>query len=534
MDDRPQGGRETGRHKDRLLILHPLLFVASPILILYWHNIDQVPFSHVVPMLAAAQALTGCLWLALRWLFKDPLKSALMVSTASIFFFSYGHIHNLALGALNATVHRRAARSGLLIEESIFLHSLLTVICVLACAYLIYKIIKARSPLAFFNRLANMAASTLVLMSLVGIASYKIGATSVRRDRPLQPASAASPVGERPDIYCIILDGYGRADILKEYFGYDNSAFLGFLRGLGFTIAEESRSNYNWTFLSLASTLNLDYINDLADVVDRGSRDSRIPYDMIKNSKIVETLKANGYRYVHFSSTWGATQSSPQADVEIAFKKGGFHSEFSRLLLSTTLLKSSPVAEEAELATRHLYGLEKLRSVCGLPGPKFVFYHLLPPHHPYIFDREGKVKRHAYLSNQFEFDKLLWKEKGQYIDQLRFVTGKIELAIGDILRNSPRPPVIVLQSDHGPTLTDVPQDDFLRSRFAILNALCLPSGTNAFYGSITPVNTFRIILNALFGSGLPILEDQSYFSEFDHPYDFRKISWPAPETRDRR
>jgi hypothetical protein len=47
-----------------------------------------------------------------------------------------------------------------------------------------------------------------------------------------------------PDIYYVILDGYARADILDELYGYDNSRFLDYLERHGFFVAETSHSNY--------------------------------------------------------------------------------------------------------------------------------------------------------------------------------------------------------------------------------------------------------------------------------------------------
>ena len=64
--------------------------------------------------------------------------------------------------------------------------------------------------------------------------------------RAAPPLTADSD--ERPDIYYIILDGYARQDTLKEFYKYDNSAFMDGLAARGFYVAAESRSNY---FLSL-------------------------------------------------------------------------------------------------------------------------------------------------------------------------------------------------------------------------------------------------------------------------------------------
>ena len=60
------------------------------------------------------------------------------------------------------------------------------------------------------------------------------------------------------DVYYIILDAYGRSDILSNTLGYDNSDFLSKLEGMGFYVAECAQSNYAKTDLSLSSSLNID------------------------------------------------------------------------------------------------------------------------------------------------------------------------------------------------------------------------------------------------------------------------------------
>ena len=59
----------------------------------------------------------------------------------------------------------------------------------------------------------------------------------IQREQAKEPPAAAAqakgailPLGYAPDIYYIILDAYGRADVLEEMFGYDNTPFLQFAR----------------------------------------------------------------------------------------------------------------------------------------------------------------------------------------------------------------------------------------------------------------------------------------------------------------
>jgi hypothetical protein len=57
----------------------------------------------------------------------------------------------------------------------------------------------------------------------------------------------------------------------------------------------------------------------------------------------------------------------------------------------------------------------------------------------------------------------------------------------------------------------------------ILNAYYFPGGVNGLYQTISPVNTFRVVLNKYFGQQHEILDDVAYFSEYDVPYDYTII-----------
>ncbi len=68
-----------------------------------------------------------------------------------------------------------------------------------------------------------------------------------------------------------------------------------------------------------------------------------------------------------------------------------------------------------DIASCHLQNFDALAAQASAPGPKFVFAHFLLPHHPYLFDRDGNVLRHATISDQFEFQKRLWEDRAAYL-----------------------------------------------------------------------------------------------------------------------
>jgi len=519
------GGYIMLRTKGRSAALfHPFLFALFPILSLYAYNYDIVPIQDLAFPLLAALLSALILVIALKGLIKGTDKAGVLATLTIFMFASYGHFFNLLIGIasrIGFAGHGKTTGLDFAHEPSAIIAS--AVSYALFFAALFVSIYRRKGDLSRTSGALNVIGLALVVPLIIYIS---LNVTARPKEAEIGEPPPPSPMPSRqdmPDIYYIILDGYAREDILREYFDFDNSAFLTGLREAGFDIADQSRANYNWTYLSLASSLNSSYVNYLADSEGLESRNRKTPYGMIRNNRLAQFLRSRGYRYVHIDSTWGATQANPEADVEIDFSKGMLNKEFSRMWMATSFLKAFEKTQERHLAARHLYNFSQLKTAFKIPGPKFVFYHSLPPHHPYLFDRYGNIQRKADINTQFEFDKHLWKDKARYLDQLCFVNDKILDAVRNIIGKSTAPPIIVLQSDHGPALTDVPQEEFLRGRLAILNAVFMPDRSNLIYSTVTPVNTFRLILNKLFKAGLDILDDKSYYSEYRRPYDFQEI-----------
>lgn len=59
----------------------------------------------------------------------------------------------------------------------------------------------------------------------------------------------------------------------------------------------------------------------------------------------------------------------------------------------------------------------------------------------------------------------------------------------------------------------------------ILNALLIPGGEGELpTEKLTPVNSFRLVFNQVFGTDYPLLKDISYFSATYRPFDFVDVS----------
>ncbi|MFC1504868.1 sulfatase-like hydrolase/transferase, partial [Spirochaetota bacterium] len=283
-------------------------------------------------------------------------------------------------------------------------------------------------------------------------------------------------ITEKPDIYYIILDGYGRNDILKKYYGYDNTEFIKSLQDKGFYWASKSHCNYSWSFLSICSSLNFKYLNYLTNTIDINTKNRKIPYEMIKNNNVLKFVKKHGYTYIHFNSTWGGTTGNIYADKEIGYREGIFNDEFLRVLSYTTVLRIFDYFVVEKLAEVHLYNFKMLETIPEMKESTFTFAHIMPPHHPFIFDRNGNIKSKRTVKSQFTPGRMAaqWKKKDAYIDQLVFVNKKVSTIINTILEKSDIPPIIIIQSDHGPHVLEAPKNEYDIARTSILNLFYLP------------------------------------------------------------
>ena len=51
------------------------------------------------------------------------------------------------------------------------------------------------------------------------------------------------------------------------------------------------------------------------------------------------------------------------------------------------------------------------------------------------------------------------------------------------------------------------------------------------YPSISPVNTFRVVLNSYFGENLPLLEDKSYYAPNENHAEYELVPNSCLESK---
>ncbi len=490
---------------------YPLLYIAAA-------NPGQVEAASLAATLVAAAATSAALLVALRFVVGNWLLAGLGVTWFLVLFFSYGPLNAWYAG--QAGDPDAAILATTWIDEYLQLvHSAVWLLLLVLGWLLLRRLVRPTGRLPTALNLVSALLLGFVLAQWPATAGREAGAIG-------RESSNFVANGDSPDVYFILLDGYARADVLDKHYDFDNSRFIQGLERRGFQVGEASEANYNWTFLSLASALNMDYLPELLGArLDPDGDDREEAYRLLRDNRAAAILKTRGYRYVHLQSTWGGTGSNPFADDFLPCGGGVFRDEYLLAITEVSWLRAFGSSASMDLAACHLRNFETLASLAGTPGPKFVVAHFVPPHHPYLFDREGRVLRKANLSNQFEFQKRLWEERDAYVDQLVFINRSIERVIDRLIRESKHPPVILLLSDHGPNIrSGLATDEHYRVRLANLSAVLVPGApADLVPENVSNVNLLRIVFDHFFDAGLPLLPDRQFISAFGQPFDFVEV-----------
>ncbi len=490
-----------------------VVFSAYPVLALLSFNIGQVKLNAGWRPLLVSVIFGGLLFLVSQLFLSNEYRSAFLTTLLLVSFFSYGHIYNLLVEKW---------------KKVNFTPYLLVAWLVLAVLFVIWAS-SARFTFRDAVLALNVVSLGLVVTSLAQISSgvQKGGVHRLAAKNP--PVQDLMLPQNPPDVYYFILDMYTRADLLKSAYGYDDSGFINDLEVRGFYVAQCSQSNYTRTEVSLASSLNLAYLQDLDPKFNDPNSIARLTlWDALKHNTARYELENIGYKTISFANGF-AWSELDDADVFLTpppFSSG--MTEFETLFVQTTLASTSQdfgwldldQIDGQNFRDRDMMVFNSMKNVANMSGPKFVYIHLIMPHPPFVFGPDGKY------TNPADF----WNEKKQYAakkfalgytNQLTFLNQKLLEMIDTIQSESKTPPIIILQGDHGPWIQPNPQ------HFFILNAYSLPGHQAQLYPQISPVNSFRYIFNAYFGGKYDMLPDITYYSPVPKLYNFSKIPNPC-------
>lgn len=516
MSDRPNGWSTFPIHPVLLALAFPLFLLAA--------NADQwVDLSAAWGPLGLSLAAGTALLVICAWLFGGWQRGGLVASLLVVLFFSFGHVRLVLSGTGIGGAHLGLVWLGLAVAGLTLIE-------------------RGARHLNQGTRALNAIALLLLVFNLASVGSYLMSqaGTSIGQDRA---AMSIQAVDRRPDIYYLVFDRYAGGETLDELYGFDNSDFLGELEQRGFVIARDAWANYGGTALSLVSSLSMNYIDGAVFGQTRPATYGPVHAALRGHLTVPDTLTEIGYEYVHIGNWWEPGTTNIDADQVLIYRR---ESEFAAALLETTALtvvaSLGPPSGDPEVLpigsanrAHTLYEFEQVEAAATRSGPTFVFAHFLVPHPPYVFNADGSAPNAEQTAARSPHE--------AYLAQLQWTNTRI-LELVDVLLDAPagEEPIVIVQADEGPypPRYQANQDGFqwleatraeVQEKFAILNAMYLPGvqpDEMGFRDRTSPVNAFRLVFNAYFGTDLPILEDRTYLSpDKGRLYEF--TTYPRPD-----
>ena len=495
------------------LPLYPFILGLYPSIALLAYNLGEVRPSAILRSILFVELAVLIFLLVLRLVLREWHRAAFIVSIWLLLISSYGQVYDLLQNKASHFAN----------------HTWLTITWfVLGIGLTIWAVTRHRGRMGRFTPGFNLVALALIIYPTYQVTLYY---GFLQRDRSFTPTVSAAPADKSlPDIYFIILDMHTREDNLMAAYGYDESGFIKDMQDMGFYVAQCSASNYMRTEPTLSSVLNMDYLPGMDPGIKSDSWSRAPMWNLIRNSLVRQKLEAAGYKTVAFATgyPWSEIDNS---DVYLQpHSLFGQMNSFETLLVNTSWARAledngtidMTSEDAARFRERTLYTLDTLPTLASMPGPKFVFVHIISPHPPFVMGPDGPLDAASYLNKDAKYTSQAF-EKG-YKLQLAFIDKRISEAMKELIANSSRPPVIIIQGDHGPWLQ--PQ---ARS-FPILNAYYLPDerAKAMLYPSISPVNSFRVVLDTYLGTDYKLLPDISYYSPIPMIYQFSEVNVPCP------
>lgn len=493
-----------------------LLLLLYPPLNLLGQNIGEVDYSAANRAIVVLLIFGIPIVFLIQLILKDWRKTGVLFTLLSILFFSYGHVLNY-FASLETAISVLGRH-----RYMVLIWGFLTLSCIIWA-------VRTKLNLDAGVTALKTVSVVLIIFPIIQLSSFAFrdwaasrAADQITTTSELQ--SVPAPL-ELPDVYYIILDAYGRSDILQQDLGFDNTKFINDLKSLGFYVADCAQSNYAKTAMSLASSLNMNYLQDLS--TEGLNFDNRFSpaWAQIRNNAVMDEFQRLGYKTVAFETGYSWTEFK-DANVYLAPPDGAAIGFESLLLRTSALLilddfgwlDGLNLTPEAQKHARILYVLDQLDGdVPKIDGPKFVFVHLVVPHQPFVIGPNGELSVVA----KYTLDDESYYRREDYVlgytNQAAFIGNEFPRVLDAIISQSSNSPIIVVQGDHGPANSKP------KFRMPILNAYYFPNTDEAFYSKITPVNTFRMIFNTYLDANMLILEDRSYFSENDNVYEFQDV-----------
>lgn len=522
---------EDPKRSKTTILIHPVLFAVIPVFSIYAHNASELIFRDLFQPLGIMLGITLILLALSALIFRDIEKAAIFASSILFSAVLYGHLY--------MHWHHQFQIAGF----EIMRHGILLPAYLLMLAALFLTLFFTQSCLSGITKLFFLFSLCFTLFSLVQIGYAEWGKiTYPHTNTPVatEEATAKVPLEELPDIYYLLPDRYPREDFLRENLDFDNTEFIRALEKRNFFVPKKNTSNYSATSLSVASTLNMDYVQNLIKEMPQSYDLTPLAY-LIKENKVIQFLKSHDYEFIAFKPEYSFLNYFTKADRFLSHgwvpnQITGQLYELTPLPGASKLIAFFPKMAHENHRQKILWDLGQFAQLAAEPPsskPRFIFLYLMCPHEPFVFGENGEpvetskiftikplftdALKVAYTPATADWD--VFQEKHNL--QLIFLNKMILEAVDQILADSAKPPIIIIQSDHGINVS--PPSNSVKN-FLALHLPDFPR--KELDESISAVNIFRLIFNFYLKGNFPLLKDKQYypFHYYTNPYDLTEIT----------
>ncbi|WP_133176907.1 sulfatase-like hydrolase/transferase [Terrimonas sp.] len=442
-----------------------------------------------------------------RALLKSNIKAALFSTILLAVFFFWGVFHD----------YIKSLSIPRFFTSYSFLLPLFFILLVIL--FFAVKRTKYLTRATFFLNLLLILIISLDVIQIAGKAFSRTDINDLAAQNPPLPVKHEIIADSlKPDIFFIVFDEYASSLSLEKYFGFNNYALDSMLKSNGFYVAKNSRSNYNSTPLSVSSTFNLQYLNEIHGNLKIGAKGFQKGFHTLHNSFLPKFFKLNGYKIIS-NGVFPEYGLAPQKfgkewQQTVLFN----HSLLGRIKNDILwnfifLFKKKISPENQERAYKLEVEKHKETILKKFPDlinalkvsndtPRFMYAHFLIPHLPFCLDRDG---------NPLKPDSNKLTPWYGYTEQILFTNKLIKEIMAVSKSESNRPRIVIIEGDHG-YRGSTPRKESREAQFMNLSSFYFSDGNyQLLFDSISPINTFRIVLNKYFQQQLPILKDTSIF-----------------------
>lgn len=480
-------------------LLIPIIFILH-IVNNYW---NLIPAHLYLKYLFIYLLFAAFLFLIIKLILKKNRPAALLTSFSLLIFFGFGAFHDFI--------------KSLAVPRFFTSYTLLLPLFVLLFAFLLWKFKRKKAGHEKLNYFLNTLFTLLFLFESVSFFYNLAGQKQKTNDlanrvHTLTADFKTCDTCAKPDIYFIVWDGYTSSESLLENFNFDNNNMDSFLTGHRFYISEKSKSNYRITPFSIASTLNLNYLDDKDRINKEASPKMMLQaIETVKSNDLTSFLQKEGYEIKNYSVF---DLNSFPSETTVFFKNYIEHFLYDETLAGRikrdilwNIGKIFPL--KLNEVQNRLYknfveqGMDKLLNIISSKKekPLFVYTHIMIPHEPFFLDEKGSFVPDSAVYSTHSM-------KQAYVKQLIYTNTLLKKITNSLLADSSRRKIIIMEGDHG--FRNYSPEEEGQKPFENLNCYYFfDRNYTHLYNGISPVNTFRIVLNQYFSQHLPILPDSS-------------------------